>query len=176
MASEAGARYALIGHSERRHVFHETPAETGEQVEASRRVGLVPVLCVGETLKERKAGKLEKVLETQLLGGIGTPDELERLQTGDPLILAYEPVWAIGTGETASPADASEAHAFLRRKLEEMAGEERARRVPILYGGSVKPDNALELMSAPEVDGVLVGGASLESDTFLQIVRAGAES
>ncbi|MEX1259080.1 MAG: triose-phosphate isomerase [Gemmatimonadota bacterium] len=176
MAAEAGARYALIGHSERRHLFHETEAETAIQVEATRRVGMTPVLCVGETVEERRAGKLEKVLARQLKGGIGNPAELERITAGDALILAYEPVWAIGTGETASPGDASEAQGFLRERLGELVGAERGRRVPILYGGSVNPGNALELLSAQDVDGVLVGGASLEPDSFLSIVRAGAES
>jgi triosephosphate isomerase len=137
---------------------------------------MVPVLCVGETLQERRAGKLEAILLRQLEGGIGSPPEVERLAGGDSLILAYEPVWAIGTGETASPENASEAQGYLRDRLEVLVGAERGRRLPILYGGSVNPDNALDLMAAPNVDGVLVGGASLEPESFRAIVRAAMDS
>jgi triosephosphate isomerase len=176
MAAEAGARYALVGHSERRHVFHESDADTATQVAATRRVGIVPVLCVGETLDERRAGRLEEVLSRQLEGALPDQAERERIASGEPFVLAYEPVWAIGTGETASPEDASAAQGFLRERIGELVGGDRGRKVPILYGGSVNPGNALDLMSAPHVDGVLVGGASLEPDSFLSIVRAGAES
>jgi triosephosphate isomerase len=176
MAAEAVARYALVGHSERRHLFHESDADTAAQVAATRRVGMVPVLCVGETLQERRAGKLEAILLRQLEGGIGSPPEVERLAGGDSLILAYEPVWAIGTGETASPENASEAQGYLRDRLEVLVGAERGRRLPILYGGSVNPDNAFDLMAAPNVDGVLVGGASLEPESFRAIVRAAMDS
>lgn len=170
MAADAGASHALIGHSERRHVFGETDEEVARKIHAALRHDLIPVVCVGETLDERRAGKLEEVLLRQLdaalegLGGASTS-----------FLLAYEPVWAIGTGETATPEDASDAHGLLRGRLTGSVGSERAAEVPILYGGSVKPDNAAELMSAPDVDGVLVGGASLDPGSFAAIARAGAE-
>lgn len=168
LAREAGATFALIGHSERRHVFGESDADTAKKVEATTRAGLVPVLCVGETLEERRAGRVDEVILRQLdaaLPHLGV--------AGSRYLVAYEPVWAIGTGETATPADASAAHATLRRRLEESRGIAEAAGVPLLYGGSVKPSNAKDLLSAPEVDGVLVGGASLEADSFLGIARAG---
>jgi triosephosphate isomerase (TIM) len=172
MAAEAGARYALVGHSERRHIFGETDDQVRRKVHAVLEAGLVPVLCVGETVGERKAGRLEEVLARQL-GAVVSPDAIqERMDAGQALIVAYEPVWAIGTGETATPDDASQAHRFLRGRLREWTSAETAARTPILYGGSVKPENAAELLSAPEVDGVLVGGASLDPDSFTRIVAA----
>lgn len=166
MAREAGATHALAGHSERRQLFGETDDQVARKARAIREGGLVPVVCVGETLEERRAGRLEEVLVRQVEAVL---DTLEG-STG-PLLLAYEPVWAIGTGETATPDDASGAHALLRARLERRMGE-GGRGVPILYGGSVKPDNAGELMRAPEVDGVLVGGASLDPESFAAIARA----
>ncbi len=169
MAVDAGATHVLVGHSERRHVFGETDEEVARKVRAAVAVGLVPVICVGETLEERKADRVEEVILDQL-------DGARRGFDGDdsvPFLLAYEPVWAIGTGETATPGDASEAHGALRRRLEDLLGEDRAGDVPILYGGSVKPHNAAELLSASDVDGVLVGGASLEADSFSRIAEAG---
>lgn len=168
MAREAGARYALVGHSERRHVFGETDEETARKVRAAVAAGLVPVLCVGETLEERKAGRLAEVILRQFDAGTRDlqDDELAAL------IIAYEPVWAIGTGETATPADAADAHGRLRARLEERLGS-RAKDVPILYGGSVKPGNAAELLAAGDVDGVLVGGASLDPRDFAKIAAAG---
>ena len=167
MAREAGAAYALVGHSERRHVFGETDDETARKVEAASAAGLTPVLCVGETLEERKAGRLEEVIVRQLEAGLSA--------IGDEVVarslVAYEPVWAIGTGETATPADAAEAHARLRERLQERIGD-GASAVPILYGGSVKPHNAAELLSAEDVDGVLVGGASLDPRDFAKIATA----
>jgi len=167
MAVEAGAEFALVGHSERRHVFGETDAEVAKKVQAARRHGLVPVVCVGETLTERRAGRVEEVVLRQLdavLAALG-PD--------GPSLVAYEPVWAIGTGETATPEDASAAHRVLRARLAEAWGSETAGRVALLYGGSVKPDNAAELLGAPDVDGVLVGGASLDPASFAKIASAG---
>jgi triosephosphate isomerase len=167
MAAGAGASFALVGHSERRHVFGETDEEVARKVGAARRHDLVPVVCVGETLEERRAGLVEEVVLRQLdavlpvLGSVGAR-----------FLIAYEPVWAIGTGETATPADASAAHATLRRRLEEAGGRTFAEGVPILYGGSVKPDNAGELLLAEEVDGVLVGGASLDPASFAAIAAA----
>lgn len=166
MAAGAGVTFALIGHSERRHVFGETDAETAGKVEAARRHGLVPVLCVGETLDERKAGRVAEVVLRQLDAA------LDALSSGGArFLVAYEPVWAIGTGETATPSDASEAHGTIRGRLREALGD-AADAVPILYGGSVKPDNAAELLAAPDVDGVLVGGASLDPASFAAIARA----
>lgn len=167
MARDAGASHALVGHSERRHVFGESDDDVRRKVEAVVRNGLVPVVCVGETLEERKADRVEEVVLRQLaaaLEGLGGD--------GPDLMVAYEPVWAIGTGETATPGDASRAHGALRRRLAGTLGEERARAVPLLYGGSVKPHNALELMTAPDVDGVLVGGASLDPGDFARICEA----
>lgn len=162
MAREAGAALALIGHSERRHIFGETDAEVSRKVRAAVRAGLAPVVCVGELLEERRAGRLEKVLRRQVGAFAGS------LAGARAAMVAYEPVWAIGTGETATPEDAAEAHGIVRSALG------RRVRVPVLYGGSVKPGNAIALMSAPDVDGVLVGGASLDPDVFARIAEAGA--
>lgn len=167
MAADAGARFVLVGHSERRHVFLETDEEVARKIAIANEHDLVPVLCVGETLDERRVGRVEEVILRQLDAA------LPRLRAdGAGFVLAYEPVWAIGTGETATPSDASAAHATLRGRLAEVKGPEEARAVPILYGGSVKPDNASELFEAPDVDGVLVGGASLDPASFAAIARA----
>jgi triosephosphate isomerase len=168
MAVEAGAAYALVGHSERRHVFGETDEETGRKVAAAVEAGLAPVLCVGETLEERQAGRLEAVIVRQLEAGIAGIDD----DAVGAMLVAYEPVWAIGTGETATPADAADAHGRLRARLRERIGD-AADGVPILYGGSVKPHNAAELLDASDVDGVLVGGASLDPRDFAAIAAAG---
>jgi triosephosphate isomerase len=160
MAKDAGASLVLIGHSERRHVFGESDREVGLKVRAAARTGLIPVVCVGELLEERKAGQLEQVLRRQVAAFTAPLAECAQY------MVAYEPVWAIGTGETATPADASEAHAIVRSALGSLGG------CPILYGGSVKPANAAALMSAPDVDGVLVGGASLDPGVFARIVEA----
>ena len=168
MAAAAGASLALVGHSERRHVFGETDEETARKVAAAFAAGLAPVLCVGETEAERDAGRLEEILGRQF-GAVAAGLDDPRLGA---LVLAYEPVWAIGTGRTATPADASAAHALLRARLAARLGESGAAAVPILYGGSVKPANAEALMGASDVDGVLVGGASLDPDSFGAIVDA----
>lgn len=172
MAAEAGAAYALVGHSERRHLFGETDPETRGKVTACYRAGLVPVLCVGETLDERREGRLEEVILRQLEAVAGDSDLRGRLADGAPFLVAYEPVWAIGTGETATAEDASEAHGVLRTRLGELLGPEPAAGIPVLYGGSVKPENAHELLGAPDVDGVLVGGASLDPGSFARIAAA----
>lgn len=166
MAAQAGATFVLIGHSERRHVFGETDEEVALKVAAACRSGLVPVVCVGETLDERRAGHVADVILRQLDAA------LPALGSEARFLVAYEPVWAIGTGETASPEDASEAHTTLRRRLVGALGQARADAVALLYGGSVKPDNAAELLAAPEVDGVLVGGASLDPASFGAIAAA----
>jgi len=167
MAKDAGASFVLVGHSERRHVFGETDADVARKVGAVLHVGLTPVVCVGETLEERRAGRVDEVIRRQLgaaLEAVGG--------TGARVLVAYEPVWAIGTGETATPADASAAHATLRELLDERLGAARSTRTPILYGGSVKPGNAADLLSASDVDGVLVGGASLDPEAYAAIVAA----
>ncbi len=169
MAIEAGATFALIGHSERRHVFGETDEEVAWKVAAARRNDLVPVICVGETLEERKAGRVEEVILRQL------DAVLPHVGSSERFLIAYEPVWAIGTGETATPDDASSAHATLRRRLEGVLGAAAAAEVPLLYGGSVKPGNAASLLSATDVDGVLVGGASLDPAAYAAIASAGGE-
>ncbi|MDH5590779.1 MAG: triose-phosphate isomerase [Gemmatimonadota bacterium] len=167
MAREAGATFVLVGHSERRHVFGETDDEVARKVRAVQDHGLTPVVCVGETLDERRAGRVDEVILRQLdaaLAGLG--DDPGRF------MVAYEPVWAIGTGETATPDDAQAAHGTLRERLAAQLGPERARGVPILYGGSVKPSNAGELTARDDVDGVLVGGASLDPVSFAAIAAA----
>lgn len=167
MAADAGAAFALVGHSERRHVFGETDEETGWKTAAAFQEGLIPVLCVGEKLEERRAGRVEEVILRQLDAGLQhlQDDQVRRI------LIAYEPVWAIGTGETATPQHASEAHGALRQRLRQRIGDD-AGHVPVLYGGSVKPGNAVELLAAPDVDGVLVGGASLDPDAFATIARS----
>ncbi|MGD2121925.1 MAG: triose-phosphate isomerase [Gemmatimonadota bacterium] len=169
LARAAGATHTLIGHSERRHIFGETNQDVAKKTQAALAEGLVPVICVGETLEERKAGRLEEVLLGQLDAVLPTLSEFGEA----PFLVAYEPVWAIGTGETATPADASQAHTLLRARLTEGLRGERGAQARILYGGSVKPANAAELLAAAEVGGVLVGGASLDPDSFARIAEAG---
>ena len=167
MARDAGAGVALVGHSERRHVFGETDEQCAKKVAAAVNAGLTPMLCVGEKLEEREAGDTEAVVLGQLRAGLS---QLPRSYSGQ-LLIAYEPVWAIGTGRTATPGDASAVHAILRRALSSLVGD-RAEHVPILYGGSVNPGNARELLAAKNVDGLLVGGASLDPGSWLSIVSA----
>jgi len=167
MARDAGARVVLVGHSERRHVFGETDEETALKCAAVERGGLTPMLCVGEKLEQRDAGQAEQVVVSQLRTGLS---KMTQLATKEPMI-AYEPVWAIGTGRTATPEDAAAMHSIIRDELTAICGE-RARFVPILYGGSVNPGNAKFLLAAPNVDGLLVGGASLDPSSWLAIVRA----
>ena len=169
MLADIGVIYVILGHSERRHIFGETDEMIRQKVAAVLRHELVPILCIGETLEEREAGKTFSVLERQLKEG------LKGLSAGDlkDLVIAYEPVWAIGTGKTASPEQAEEAHAFCRRLLAEMFGADFAEKIRILYGGSVKPENIVGLMARPDIDGALVGGASLKPDVFARIVCFG---
>lgn len=164
MAKEAGATYALVGHSERRHIFGETDEETAKKCQAAARSGLVPVLCVGETWNEREAGSTTEVVLRQLRAG------LERLQPDAvaAMAIAYEPVWAIGTGKSATPQDASAVHADIRRELMARAGD-GGRDIPVLYGGSVNSGNVKSLLAEGEVDGVLVGGACLGVDGWAAI-------
>jgi triosephosphate isomerase (TIM) len=166
MVAEFGARYAIVGHSERRSLFGDTDGIVVAKHAAARRAGLTPIFCVGETLEEREAGRTEAVLARQL-------DAL--LQSGgamDGTIVAYEPVWAIGTGRTASRGEAEEAHVFIRGRVSEKGRPDVAAKLPILYGGSVKAANAAELFAMPNVDGGLVGGASLVAEEFVAIWRA----
>jgi triosephosphate isomerase len=166
LLADVGCKLVIVAHSERRQHFGELDASANLKVRAVLRHGLQPILCVGETLAERDAGEAFNVVRRQLEGGLVgvTADDALRL------IIAYEPVWAIGTGRTATPQQAQEMHAFIRGKLGELVGDV-ADRVRIQYGGSVKPDNAALLMSQPDIDGALVGGASLKADDFLQIVK-----
>jgi len=167
IAKDAGARMVLIGHSERRHVFGETDAQCAKKCVAATRVGLPFMLCVGEKIEQREAGETATVVARQLREGLA---QVPHLITTD-FLLAYEPVWAIGTGLTASPADASAIHTLLRSELTAMIGT-RANEIPILYGGSVTVANAPTLIAAPEIDGLLVGGASLDPATWIKIVEA----
>jgi triosephosphate isomerase (TIM) len=172
MARDAGARLVLAGHSERRHVFGESDEGVGRKAAAALEAGLVPVICVGETLEERQADQLESVLGRQLDAALAHVKDAGSRE-GPHLIIAYEPVWAIGTGVNATPEDASRAHAFIRGRLGQRFGQAVAAAIAILYGGSVKPDNADALLAAAEVDGVLVGGASLDPAGFARIAAAG---
>jgi triosephosphate isomerase len=167
MLKEAGATHVILGHSERRQYFGETDETINTRTKAALEAGLVPVLCIGETLEEREAGKLEDVLKGQLTGSLAglNADDLK------DLVVAYEPVWAIGTGVTASTEQAQEAHVAVRGFLKELVGD-LADSVRILYGGSVKPGNAGELLGQADIDGALVGGASLKAEDFLGIISA----
>ena len=174
MLADLDVDYVILGHSERRHVFGETDADVNKKVAAALRAGLGVILCVGETLEQREAGDTEKVLETQLTGGLAglTAEQFSAGPGGHAdLVLAYEPVWAIGTGKTATPETAQSAHAFLRAKLADGWGGDLADATRIQYGGSVKPANAADLLARPDIDGALVGGASLAADSFLPIVE-----
>ncbi len=167
MVREAGASYAIIGHSERRQYFAETDESVNRKVRAALAAGLVPILCLGETLAERESGRTIEVVERQIRAGLADVPASEAKR----FLLAYEPVWAIGTGRTATPAQAQEVHAFLRGTLKELWGEAAGASVRILYGGSVKPENIAELMSMEDIDGALVGGASLSAASFARIVK-----
>jgi triosephosphate isomerase len=171
MLRAAGVTYCLVGHSERRQIFGETDADAEKKVHAALRAGLLPILCVGETLTEREAGQAELVVRRQLAAALGrlSADQLPSVT------LAYEPVWAIGTGKVASPAQAQEMHATIREWLAERYPAFVPRSVRVLYGGSVKASNAAGLLSQPDIDGALVGGASLVAEEFLGII-AGAQA
>lgn len=167
LLKDAGADYAIIGHSERRQYFDETDEMVNKRTKAALKHNLIPIVCVGETLEEREAGQVKQVVNTQLSGGLAglTSEEVTEL------VIAYEPVWAIGTGKTASPEQAEEVHQMIRNIVASDFGQEAADKVRILYGGSVKPANSKELMSQPNIDGALVGGASLKADDFLGIIK-----
>jgi triosephosphate isomerase len=167
MVKAAGASFVIIGHSERRQFFGDTNEWVSKKLAATLQASLIPVVCIGETLAQREAGDTFKVIEEQLKGSLAglTP------QNAASLILAYEPVWAIGTGKTASAAEAQEVHAFIRKSLASLLGAEVAEATRLLYGGSVKPDNVKSLLSEPDIDGALVGGAALKPESFAQIVN-----
>jgi triosephosphate isomerase len=168
MLADFGCRYVIVGHSERRHILGETDADVNRKALAALAAGLVPIVCVGELLAEREAGRTAAVIRRQFEGAFAgvAPDQADRLA------IAYEPVWAIGTGRVATPQQAEEVHADLRRLLAERYNTETAAGVRILYGGSVKPDNAGDLLTQPDIDGALVGGASLKVDDFVGIAAA----
>jgi triosephosphate isomerase (TIM) len=166
MIKEAGAEYVIIGHSERRRLFSETDAIVNRKLAVAYASGLWPIVCVGETLEERERNETTAVLDHQLKFGL---DAITAEQVGD-LVIAYEPVWAIGTGKTATAAQAQEAHHHIRGRLRQWFGADAAEKCHVIYGGSVKPDNIAELMREPDVDGGLVGGASLEVPSFFDIV------
>lgn len=168
MLRDVGCWYALVGHSERRSLFGDTNAVVAAKFNAARDAGLVPILCLGETLDERDGGHMESVLSAQLDAVMG--DDVEVLSDA---VIAYEPVWAIGTGRTATPEQAQAAHAFIRGRIAAKS-DTIARHLPMLYGGSVKPANAAELFAQPDVDGGLIGGASLNAEDFLAICAAAA--
>jgi triosephosphate isomerase len=167
MLRELYVRYVIIGHSERRQFFHEDDAMVNRKTKAALAAELRPIVCVGETLPEREANRWKKVLETQIKGGL---DGFTDKEMAD-ITIAYEPVWAIGTGKTASPAQAEEAHQYIRKLIGTHFSEQAAERVRIQYGGSVKPENAKELLSKPDIDGALVGGASLDARGFTAIIK-----
>lgn len=164
-------RYVVLGHSERRTLFGETNEIVNRKVRAAHEAALRPIVCIGETLEQRDKGKVTKVLASQMRGSLAQLTEKELQET----VIAYEPIWAIGTGRTATPEQAQEAHAYIRQIVGEMFDETTGERVRIQYGGSVKPENARALMSQPDIDGALVGSASLDPRSFAQIVNAARE-
>lgn len=172
MLRDLGATCVLTGHSERRHVIGESDELVAKKTCAAIEAGLIAVLCVGETLDQREAGETDRVNERQLRAGLRDTLQSSETDLHDKLVIAYEPVWAIGTGKTATPDDAQAAHARIREVLADMLGAESAVKTRIIYGGSMKPANAAELMSQPDIDGGLVGGASLNAKDFLAIARA----
>lgn len=171
MLREFFVHYVIIGHSERRSIFGETDAMINAKIKKARQANLKPIFCIGETLAEREAGQLEFVLRTQVTEGL---KEVAEKDLSD-IIIAYEPVWAIGTGVTATSEQAQEAHAFVRSLISDLYGSEAAAKIRIQYGGSVKPDNAAELMACPDIDGALIGGASLDPQSFLEIIKNGTQ-
>ncbi len=170
MLTDVGCRFVILGHSERRQLLGETDAEVAKKLQAALAGNLVPIVCVGETLEQRQSGETDEVVATQVRGSLAGLDEVRAAG----IVIAYEPVWAIGTGLTATPEQAESVHAMIRELLGQMYTPEIAAQIRIQYGGSVKPDNAAELLSQPNIDGALVGGASLKADDFLAIVNAAA--
>ena len=171
MLLEAGCRYVIVGHSERRTLYAEDNARVAGKFQAARQAGLIPILCVGETLAERDAQRTEAVVGEQLSAVFDAVDGA----AFQGAVIAYEPIWAIGTGRTATPEQAQAVHAFIRGRVAERDGQDVADSLQILYGGSMKPDNAGELLAQPDIDGGLIGGASLDPEGFLSIYNAAAE-
>ncbi|MGC4014584.1 MAG: triose-phosphate isomerase [Luteolibacter sp.] len=169
MLRELLVHYVILGHSERRAIYGETDEVINAKLKKAREANLRPIFCIGETLAEREAGKLEAVLRTQITEGLKGLSERDMTET----VVAYEPVWAIGTGVTATSEQAQEAHAFVRSVIADIYGADTAAKVRIQYGGSVKPNNAAELMACPDIDGALIGGASLDPQSFLDIIHNG---
>lgn len=167
MLKDLGCDYVILGHSERRTIYGETDAQVANKVEVALKAGVTPILCVGETLDERESGTMEAIISTQLKVVL----DLVGIAAFERIVIAYEPIWAIGTGVTASPAQAQEVHAFIRSQLAAY-DQAVAQKVIIQYGGSVKPDNAAELFSQPDIDGGLIGGASLDATDFMAICKA----
>jgi triosephosphate isomerase (TIM) len=167
MLKDAGCAYCIIGHSERREYFNETDQTVNRKVKAAIASGLTPIMCIGEKLEEREGEKTLKVIDRQMRAGLQTIPRADAAK----IVLAYEPVWAIGTGKTATPAQAQEVHGFIRKLLAELYDLELAESIRIQYGGSVKPDNIKELMAQKDIDGALVGGASLKAESFAGIVK-----
>jgi triosephosphate isomerase (TIM) len=167
MLKDAGAEYAIIGHSERRQLFHETDETVNKKIKAALTHSFIPIVCMGETLQEREAGKVNEVISAQFSNGLKdlTLEDMAKI------VIAYEPIWAIGTGKTASPEQAEEVHAMIREMLVKQFGQATADIVRVLYGGSVKPANTKELLSQPNIDGALVGGASLKPEDFIGIIK-----
>jgi triosephosphate isomerase len=166
MLTDVGCRYVILGHSERRGLMGETDEQVNQKLNAAMAGNLIPIVCVGETLEDREAGRTEQVVETQIRGSLKGLDEVRAAG----IAVAYEPVWAIGTGRTATPEQAEEVHAFIRQLLGQLFSEDAAAQIRIQYGGSVKPGNAKELLGQPNIDGALVGGASLKVDDFVGII------
>lgn len=171
MLLDAGCGFVIIGHSERRQYFSETNDTVNKKLKAALKHGLTPIVCVGETLNEREKGNTFKVLDDHVKNGLKDLNEDEALK----IVIAYEPVWAIGTGKTATPQQAQEAHEYIRNLLAKMYNRGAAEKIRIQYGGSVKPENIIELMKQPDVDGALVGGASLKIESFSDIVKKASE-
>ncbi|MCK5219608.1 triose-phosphate isomerase [bacterium] len=167
LLKDAGCSLVIIGHSERRQYFNETNETVNRKVKAALTAGLIPIMCVGETLPEREAGKVESVISDHLLNGLAglSSEEISKI------IIAYEPVWAIGTGKNATPDQAQEVHLLIRKLLAKVSDSKTAEKVRIQYGGSVKPDNIKALMAQPDIDGALVGGAGLKAETFVPLVK-----
>jgi triosephosphate isomerase len=167
MLKETGVEYVIIGHSERRQYFGETDETVNKRLKAALAAGLKPMVCVGELLEDREGGNTEKVLFTQLEGGLSgiSAEQMEQI------VIAYEPVWAIGTGKTATPEMADETHCYIRQQLGDMFSQEVAEKIRIQYGGSMKADNAAALVAQPNIDGGLIGGASLKADSFADLIR-----
>lgn len=170
MLKEAGVDFVIVGHSERRQYFGETDATVNSRSKAALAAGIQTIICIGELLEEREGGKTEQVLETQIRGSLAGLSASDM----DMVVLAYEPVWAIGTGKTATPAMAEETQAFCRKVVSDMLGKEVAGKLRIQYGGSMKGDNAAELIAQPDIDGGLVGGASLKAASFAELIKNAA--